>query len=99
LADYYLKLINLKNVQTAKDAGLSQHLIVKSAELCFEAAHEMIDVLYSRFDLTTVTGPVPAWWFAVLCKICELRRDWCEIDQLIDSSRLHCRNCSFSRTP
>ncbi|UNI24980.1 hypothetical protein JDV02_010693 [Purpureocillium takamizusanense] len=66
LADYYLKLINLKNVQAARDTGLSQHLIVKSAELCFEAAHEMIDVLYDRFDLTTVTGPVPAWWFAVL---------------------------------
>ncbi|EXL55811.1 hypothetical protein FOCG_03545 [Fusarium oxysporum f. sp. radicis-lycopersici 26381] len=29
-------------------------------------AHEAIDILHQNLDLETVTGPVPAWWFAVL---------------------------------
>lgn len=28
----------------------------------------MIDVLHSNMNLNTATGPVPAWWFGVLCK-------------------------------
>ncbi|KAJ6437464.1 sulfite oxidase [Purpureocillium lavendulum] len=66
LAEYYLKLFNLKKSRASNDDSLSHHLVIKSAELCFQAAHEMIDVLYHRFDIITVTGPVPAWWFAVL---------------------------------
>ncbi|KIY01104.1 uncharacterized protein Z520_02656 [Fonsecaea multimorphosa CBS 102226] len=66
LADYYLKPVSSRLRPQLRECSLSQHLINQSAALCFEAAHEMIDVLYARFDFETVTGPVPAWWFAVL---------------------------------
>ena len=67
LADYYLKQLGSNSLPATRKGSLSQHLIAGSAEICFEAAHEMIDVLYTHFNFENVTGPVPAWWFAVLC--------------------------------
>lgn len=40
----------------------------KCADICFEAAHEVINLLYEHVNLESVTGPVPSWWFAVLCE-------------------------------
>ncbi|KAH8678470.1 fungal-specific transcription factor domain-containing protein [Xylariales sp. PMI_506] len=48
------------------EPSLSQQLVTQCATICFGAAHELIDVIYSNFNFDTVTGPVPAWWFAVL---------------------------------
>lgn len=68
LADYYLRHAGSRAHKASKDQSLSQHLVVQCADLCFGAAHEMVDVIYERFNFDAVTGPVPAWWFAVLCK-------------------------------
>ncbi|RKK98045.1 hypothetical protein BFJ68_g13803 [Fusarium oxysporum] len=48
------------------DESVSKKLIDECFALCFEAAHEAIDILHQNLDLETVTGPVPAWWFGVL---------------------------------
>lgn len=50
------------------DRTLSKNLVDQCSTLCFEAAHELINMIHANLDLHTVTGPVPAWWFAVLCK-------------------------------
>lgn len=47
---------------------MSQKLIEECFVLCFEAVHETINIFQQNLDLDTVTGPAPAWWFAVLCK-------------------------------
>lgn len=101
LADYYLKQIGSSTQSGAKKGSLSQHLIAGSAEICFEAAHEMIDVLYTHFNFETVTGPVPAWWFAVLCQYPfpsqAYARSTCVV--LTRRSYLHSRDSASSRTP
>ncbi|KAM0549847.1 hypothetical protein ACHAPJ_009289 [Fusarium lateritium] len=66
LADLYLKPHEGTTSASSKEQSLSHNLIVQCARLCFEAAHEMLDVLYDNFNFDTVTGPVPAWWFSVL---------------------------------
>ncbi|KAI9159141.1 Sorbicillinoid biosynthetic cluster transcription factor 2 [Paramyrothecium foliicola] len=66
LADLYLKPQTATDNVLNKESSLSHHVIVQCARLCFEAAREMLDVLYDNFDFDTVTGPVPAWWFSVL---------------------------------
>ncbi|KAK1252000.1 hypothetical protein MKX08_003187, partial [Trichoderma sp. CBMAI-0020] len=49
-----------------RDPVLSDKLIDHCSNICFESAHEIIRIIHSNLDLETVTGPVPAWWFAVL---------------------------------
>lgn len=72
LADLYLRPQYAKDDVVGKESSLSHHVIVHCACLCFEAAHEMLDVLFNNVDLDTVTGPVPAWWFSVLCMMLQL---------------------------
>lgn len=69
LADLYLRPQYSPDDVVSKESSLSHHVIVHCACLCFEAAHEMLDVLSTYLDLDTVTGPVPAWWFSVLCRV------------------------------
>lgn len=44
-------------------ANLTQHC----ASLCFEAADQIIGIVYANLDHHTMTGPLPPWWFVVLC--------------------------------
>jgi hypothetical protein len=69
LADLYLTPHDVTSSPPKKERGLNHYATVQCASLCFEAAHEMLDVLYDNFNFSTVTGPVPAWWFSVLCKM------------------------------
>ncbi|KAG6996936.1 hypothetical protein FOFC_07909 [Fusarium oxysporum] len=48
------------------DQCLSDNLIDQCSNVCFESAYEIIRIIYTNLDFETVTGPVPAWWFAVL---------------------------------
>uniref|UniRef100_A0A0B7JZM6 Xylanolytic transcriptional activator regulatory domain-containing protein n=2 Tax=Bionectria ochroleuca TaxID=29856 RepID=A0A0B7JZM6_BIOOC len=48
------------------DRSLSQNMVNQCCTMCFESAHELINIIYDNLDLQTVTGPVPAWWFSVL---------------------------------
>ncbi|CEI63362.1 unnamed protein product [Fusarium venenatum] len=54
-----------------RDQFLSENLIGHCSNVCFESAREIIQIIYSNLDLETVTGPVPAWWFAVLLLLAE----------------------------
>ncbi|RKL21326.1 hypothetical protein BFJ70_g13485 [Fusarium oxysporum] len=67
-AEHYLKQAKPMGLQQhpRTDESVSKKLIDECFALCFEAAHEAIDILHQNLDLETVTGPVPAWWFAVL---------------------------------
>ncbi|CAH0018758.1 unnamed protein product [Clonostachys rhizophaga] len=66
LAELYLEEASSGSSELPKEKTLRQPLMVECTVLCFQLAHEMIDVLYSNFNHETVTGPVPAWWFGVL---------------------------------
>jgi hypothetical protein len=70
VAEHYLKQAKPMDLQQhpRTDESVSKKLIDECFALCFEAAQETINILHQNLDLETVTGPVPAWWFAVLCK-------------------------------
>lgn len=68
LANVCLKLNPNASTQLITSGVISQTLDEKCAEICFEAAHEVINLFYEHINLDNVTGPVPAWWFAVLCE-------------------------------
>ncbi|CAH0037953.1 unnamed protein product [Clonostachys solani] len=65
LSEFCLKQARPK-WNTVSDSSLNECLVDRCSTLCFEAAHEIIDMIYSHLDRETVTGPVPAWWLAVL---------------------------------
>ncbi|KAF5007797.1 hypothetical protein FDECE_5921 [Fusarium decemcellulare] len=98
LSDWYLKQTSTGTSQHRTERSLSQPLVEECATLCFETAHEMIDVLFSNFNFDTVTGPVPAWWFGVLCKDSFLITPQDHLLQLTMAiSYLHCGNRSPRR--
>ena len=37
--------------------------------MCFRFAHELIDIYSRHLDPEEVTGPVPNWWYSVLCAL------------------------------
>lgn len=47
--------------------SLSQHTAIKGSSLCLEDSHQVIDLIYKYLDIDTVTGPLPSWWYCVLC--------------------------------
>lgn len=49
------------------DHDLSQMMANQCSSLCFDAAHDIINMIHANLNLQSVTGPVPAWWFGVLC--------------------------------
>lgn len=69
-AEFHLKQVKLNDLQEhlRTDKSVPQKLVEECFVLYFEAAHEAIDIFQPNLDLDTVTGPVPAWWFGVLCK-------------------------------
>jgi hypothetical protein len=44
-------------------------MTIQCSSLCLETAHRSIEMIYTHLDLSTVFGPVPAWWYSVLCKM------------------------------
>ncbi|KAM0420552.1 hypothetical protein ACHAPT_011721 [Fusarium lateritium] len=68
VAEFYLKQAKPKDNQnhSRTDEAVSQRLVDECFVLCFEAAHETINIFQQNLDLDTVTGPVPAWWFALV---------------------------------
>lgn len=69
LAEFYLQEDSKLAAELCDPVGesLSQSLVHQCSKVCFEAARETIDMIHAHLDLETVTGLVPAWWFAVLC--------------------------------
>ncbi|KFG79883.1 putative C6 transcription factor [Metarhizium anisopliae] len=68
VAEYHLKQPKPSRAQLLgfEDRALSQGIVDECLTLCFGAAHETIDMIYTHLDRETVTGPTPAWWFSVL---------------------------------
>ncbi|KAM3426555.1 hypothetical protein NHJ13734_009391 [Beauveria thailandica] len=68
VAEFYLKQPKSDDSSIHPDANrcLSQTLVERCSALCFEAAREIISMIYANLNLETLIGPVPAWWFTVL---------------------------------
>ncbi|PYH87115.1 hypothetical protein BO82DRAFT_349623 [Aspergillus uvarum CBS 121591] len=52
--------------QTPASSFLSQVLHSESPRLCFQFAHELIDLFAAKLDPESMTGPLPSWWYSVL---------------------------------
>lgn len=63
LAQYCLPQSTEKQVDS-----LCSRMVMQGSKMCLETAHRTIELIYSHLDSSTVTGPVPAWWYSVLCK-------------------------------
>ncbi|KAI0971646.1 C6 transcription factor [Xylaria arbuscula] len=66
LAESYLKQNINGDDSHSEERSLSQGVTTECARILFASAHEIVNVIYTHFDFETVTGPVPAWWYAVL---------------------------------
>ncbi|KAM3502648.1 hypothetical protein MY10362_004717 [Beauveria mimosiformis] len=68
VAEFYLKQPKSDDSSIHPDANrcLSQTLVERCSALCFEAAREIISMIYTNLNLETLIGPVPAWWFTLL---------------------------------
>ena len=53
---------------TALDESLGHRMVVQCSSLCMRSAHDMIKLIYSNLSLDDLTGPLPAWWYCILCK-------------------------------
>ena len=53
-------------IRPALDGSISDHVITACTSLCFDTAHEVVDVLHKHMDIENVLGLVPAWWYVVL---------------------------------
>jgi hypothetical protein len=38
------------------------------SHLCFQTAHEVIETFDQNLNVEDLTGPLPCWWYSVLCK-------------------------------
>ncbi|KAH1551910.1 hypothetical protein KXX59_007630 [Aspergillus fumigatus] len=61
LAQYCLPQSTEKQVDS-----LCSRMVMQGSKMCLETAHRTIELIYSHLDSSTVTGPVPAWWYSVL---------------------------------
>ncbi|KAK2612664.1 hypothetical protein QQS21_001281 [Conoideocrella luteorostrata] len=53
-------------LESATIESLADRLVVQCSNLCLRASHQMIHVIHANLDRTTVTGPLPSWWYCVL---------------------------------
>lgn len=44
-------------------------MLFECSQMCFRFAHELIDIYSRHLDPEEVTGPVPNWWYSVLCAL------------------------------
>ncbi|KAB8207172.1 fungal-specific transcription factor domain-containing protein [Aspergillus parasiticus] len=67
---YYCKLAasayDTGNPHDSTDSSLSQVVLYDCSRLCFQLAHEVIDMFSSKLDPEALTGPLPSWWYSVL---------------------------------
>lgn len=47
--------------------SLARHTVIGGSSLCLKDSHQVIDLIYKHLDFDTVTGPLPSWWYCVLC--------------------------------
>ncbi|KAI3010038.1 transcriptional regulator family: Fungal Specific TF [Aspergillus niger] len=52
--------------QISTSAFLSQVIQSEFPRICFQCAHELIDLFTARLDPESMTGPLPSWWYSVL---------------------------------
>jgi len=53
---------------TALDESLPQRMALQCSALCLRAAHDAIDLIYANLVVNGALGPLPAWWYCVLCE-------------------------------
>jgi hypothetical protein len=57
------------NSGTVLDESLAQRMALQCSTLCLTAAHQIIELIHSNLTSDGMTGPLPAWWYCVLCKV------------------------------
>lgn len=50
------------------DSSLSSVMLAESARICFRVARELIEIFDHHLNRETLLGPLPNWWYSVLCK-------------------------------
>lgn len=68
LSQFCLPQSNPTEIGTAIDESLAERMILQCSTLCLRTAHDMIDLIYTNLDIQELRGPLPAWWYSVLCK-------------------------------
>jgi hypothetical protein len=54
---------------TALDESLGYRMITQCSSLCVKAAHDVIQLIHSNLNQDELTGPLPAWWYSILCML------------------------------
>lgn len=74
---------------------LPQRVALQCSIICVKAAQESIELIYSNVPTDGTGGPLPAWWYNILCRHYEIHT----VIQTTDSTR--CLYCSdgFDRKP
>jgi hypothetical protein len=67
LSQFCLPQSNPTEIGTAIDESLAERMVLQCSTLCLRTAHDMIDLIYTNLDIQELRGPLPAWWYSVLC--------------------------------
>lgn len=46
-----------------------QRVTLQCSIICVRAAQELIELIYNKVPSDGTNGPLPAWWYNILCKI------------------------------
>jgi hypothetical protein len=66
LAQFCLQRPDIHPTHTSIES-LDELAVIQCSRLCLKHAHQMIELVYTHLDFDTVTGPLPSWWYCVLC--------------------------------
>lgn len=55
-------------IDSSDDSSLSEVMLVQCARISFRVAHELIDIFDRHLNRQTLLGPLPNWWYSVLCR-------------------------------
>ena len=50
------------------DASLSEVMLAECSRICLRLAHELVETFEQYPNTQTMLGPLPNWWYSVLCK-------------------------------
>lgn len=55
------------NSPTATSASLGYRVALQCSVICVLAAQESIEMIYNNVPADGTGGPLPAWWYNILC--------------------------------
>jgi hypothetical protein len=54
---------------TSLDDSFPQRAALQCAIICVKVAQEVIELIFNNTPMDGANGPLPAWWYNILCKI------------------------------